>query len=292
MESKYLKYKDKYITLRKQSNIFNIINENTNYKDKYITLRKQIGGAQKTIVSDGITYQGAGVLIINQHTNSRGKRADHVIFFKQTKDNMLDLPGGRCEDFHTSLEETASIELYEESRKSIGITKKNISTYTFVTVDGRAAGLPGQFKCYIVRARDISSQVYKHNKIIFDALIDISNPRFGGSRFKRDAEERRLKSFLETSELCRVPVSTMEQLVGTTNNSCTDDEGNTVKVSYQSLRVYREALAKGILPRSINDILPSNGVLKNAGQSDRTQNDSLKYTDPFRRLIGTTINYN
>ena len=296
MDNKYLKYKSKYNTLRKNNfkNLMTIdkvlVSPHKEIVNNYST--HQIGGAQKTIVEDGITYQGAGLLIINRHTNSKRETADHVIYFKQTKDNILDLPGGRCEDDHTSLEQTASIELYEESRKSIGIKPEKIKTFNSVTVDGRGGGIPGKFKCYIVRVVDISSNIYNLNKSIFDSLTSMGNPRFRGDPTAQKRETDRLKSFLETSELCRVPVSAIQQLSDGPNNKCTDDEGNSVTVSYQSLRVYKEALAKGILPYSINDNLPSNGILQNAGQSDRSENKSLVYKEPGRILTGITINYN
>ena len=266
---------------------------------KYTSSRKlfsmmQIGGAQKTMTIDGIKYQGAGILIINRHTNTRGITEDHVIYFRQNDNplNLLDLPGGRCEDDHTSIEQTASVELYEESRKSISINSTILKSLPNVTVDGRSKGLDGKFRCYICRVQHISARIYDNNMNIFNHLVSINNPKFNHNTILQKSLIEKLKSYLETNKMCRIPVKNIEQLLGTTNNVCTDDEGNVVTLSRQSLRVYMEAKRTNKLPKCLpNGMMDTSILLIDLGKGSEIYNDSHLYLSPKGTLKGKTIKY-
>ena len=66
----------------------------------------------------GHKYQGADVLLLNRIHGTYT-----IITFAQRNQRGPDvsIAGGRCETKHRDLEDTASVELYEESRKSIFI---------------------------------------------------------------------------------------------------------------------------------------------------------------------------
>ena len=253
----------------------------------------QNGGAQIIITDGGIEYQGSGVLIINTHTNSKGITEDHVIFFRMNDMNgVYDLPGGRCENDHASIEQTASIELYEESRKTISIKPTILQTLPSVAIDGRATGLRGKFKCYICRVQHISTKIYNDNMSIFDKLISIDNTSFNGNVAMQQKLKDRLKSYLETNKLCRIPVKNIESLLGTTNTICMDDEGILVTLSRQSVRVYMEARRTNKIPKCLPNGLLEKNKLIDLGKGTEAPNDSHTYIPKIGpKLQGRTIYY-
>ena len=68
---------------------------------------------------DFVDFQGADVFIINYYQNEFC-----VLLFEDVRrPGNITLPGGRCDTGHTNLSDVASLELFEESLKSIKIEK-------------------------------------------------------------------------------------------------------------------------------------------------------------------------
>jgi len=148
-------------------------------------------------------YNSAGVLIINKYSNK-----DCVVLFKSSMyvpsgtnkgKYYCDIPGGGIDEKDFSLEQTASRELYEESKKvfSISISKLNTAreTNSFVELPGRRLSgkrKPGLFGCYVIRLPHVSAKVYNINKELL-------------KKIKHDSV------FYETNELIRIPISNIRE---------------------------------------------------------------------------------
>jgi hypothetical protein len=180
----------------------NYENKYLKYKNKYLLLKKQIGGRQ--ILING--FQGADILMINKHNG-----IDSLVLFEQknARGPYAQLAGGRCEDTHTSLEDTICAELYEESKKTIRISKRLFEAMTatgkYVDYVGDSkAGIPGLRRCYTCKVPKISSKIFNGNKIILDKLINPRNPRYSKDLVKR------LNKYLETFNMIRIPLANIE----------------------------------------------------------------------------------
>lgn len=247
-------------------------------------------GKDITILENNIIYKGAGVLIIMKNDNNE----DCVILFreyrehKKISDCFLDLPGGRCDSIHKNLEETAAAELYEESRKTIYISPEILKKLAFITIQGRKDGLQGYFKCFICRIDMISEIIYNYNRLIFDYIVDLKNPAINGNLQKQKDMKYNLKSYLETMELCKIPVRNIEKICNTNNRKCFDDKNNLVIISGQSLRVYYQATIKKILIRKDNKII-NNKLLIKLDTGMIQPNKNLYYKDEKIQLEGKTI---
>ena len=172
------------------------------YRNKYLQLKKQIGGKQ--ILING--FQGADILMINKHNG-----IDSLVLFEQrnSRGYYVQLAGGRCEDTHTSLEDTICAELYEESKKTIHISKRIFEAMTatgkYVDYVGDSkAGIQGNRRCYTCKVPKISSKIFNENKIILNKLVDPKNPHYSKDLVKR------LNKYLETFNMIRIPLANIE----------------------------------------------------------------------------------
>lgn len=179
--------------------------------------RKQRGGAQTRLTVGGVEFQGADVFMINNY-----KGVDSVVLF-QSRNRVgpyLQLAGGRCEDTHGSLEQTISEELYEESRKSIRISKDVFTEMTragsYVDYMGDKMGLSGMRRCFVCTVPYISTTIYNDNKQIFDLLISTRNPAAVGKPPGYFATSQ--KKYLETDAMVRIPFKDLTDSVRAGND--------------------------------------------------------------------------
>jgi hypothetical protein len=180
----------------------------------------------------GHKYQGADILLIHRYNGQ-----DTIITFAQRNHRgpYVNIAGGRCETKHRDLEDTASVELYEESRKSIFIASDILRDMTkhgsFVDYPGDSHhGLPGRRRCFVARVPHASTTLYSQNKRILDSL----------------PVNHRLEPFRETDAMIRIPVADIEATVKA------GDDGhariiNGVNVSRFTVLAFIRAKAAGLL---------------------------------------------
>ena len=142
-----------------------------------VKLKESVEYNEKIIVNDEKKYNSAGVLIINKYANK-----DCVVFFKSSRPVpsgvnkghfYCDIPGGGIDINDNSLEETASRELFEESKKLLSISKNNLA---YMKESGSFLELPGRrlsgkrkiglFACYICKLAYVNNKIYNMNKEI------------------------------------------------------------------------------------------------------------------------------
>jgi len=130
---------------------------------------------EKILTIDDKKYNSAGVLIINKYLNK-----DCIVFFKSSKPIpsgvnkgkfYCDIPGGGIDIKDESLEETASRELYEESKKLLSISKNNLEMMkqnkSFFELPGRRLSgkrKVGLFGCFVCKLLYVNAKIYNTNK--------------------------------------------------------------------------------------------------------------------------------
>jgi hypothetical protein len=187
---------------------------------------------QQQIHVGGHKYQGADILLFH-----RSNGQDTIITFAQRnhRGSYVNIAGGRCETKHRDLEDTASVELYEESRKSIFIASDVIRDMTthgsFVDYPGDTNhGFPGRRRCFVARIPHASTTLYNQNKRIMDSL----------------GPSKSLIHFRETDAMVRIPVADIEATLET------GDSGhariiNGVNISRFTITAFIRAKAAGLL---------------------------------------------
>ena len=253
----------------------NYLHKYEKYKNKYLD---QIGGRQALINIGGVDFQGADVLIINNY-----KGNDTIVLFTQRNAMGIyaQLPGGRCEDTHNGLEETASLELYEESKKSIKISIDIFKNMTrdrkYVDYDGGSRGLFGKRRCFICRVPKISRTIFNNNAKILRKLINPRNPRFNISL------PGKLRKYMETYDMVRIPINNIISKIipgdDGRGREITDIDGNNIFVAKFAMTAFIKAYNKSLITNPYN--------LIHMGEND---NDNV-YTDPLRRLQGRIDEY-
>lgn len=186
------------------------------------------GGRQKSITLNGVDYQGADMFIINPYF---GK--DCVVLFQQIDMNgkpYLQLPGGRCDEKHQSLEDTICDELYEESKKSIRVSKGVFEGMTkagsFVEYDGGMGGIPGRRRCFVAKVPKISETKFNKNRTIFEKKLENA---------KKQREQDELHAFMETKKMVRIPLAQLGEIIAAGNRHY-----NGIRIGTFVLNAYRE----------------------------------------------------
>jgi len=158
---------------------------------------------EKILELDDKKYNSAGVLIITKYSGQ-----ECIILFKSSMfvpsginkgKYYCDVPGGGIDLSDKSLEETASRELFEESKKLLSISHKNLKiakdNNSFFELPGRRLSgkrKAGLFGCFVCRLGHISSKIYDKNKEIL-------------KKIKMD------RVYYETSELIRIPINNIRE---------------------------------------------------------------------------------
>jgi hypothetical protein len=186
----------------------------------------------RQIQVDGHKYQGADVMLLQRYHGQ-----DTILVFSQRNQRgpYVNIPGGRCETTHSDLEDTASAELYEESRKSVFIASDVLRDIrakgSFIDYPGDSHhGLPGRRRCFVARVPHASTTLYKQNKRILDSL----------------PVSRHLEPFRETDAMIRIPVADIEA----TLKAGDDGHGRIIHDLYVSrftVTAYIRSKAAGLL---------------------------------------------
>ena len=158
---------------------------------------------EKIIELDDKKYNSAGVLIIHRFSSK-----DCVVLFKSSMyvpsgvnkgKYYCDIPGGGIDLLDNTIEDTASRELFEESKKLISISSKNLKLAkdieSFIELPGRRLSgkrKAGLFACFVCKLSNVSSKIYNKNKDIL-------------KKIKMDPV------FYETIELIRIPISHIKE---------------------------------------------------------------------------------
>ena len=158
---------------------------------------------EKLLIIEERKYNSAGVLIINKYMNK-----DCVVLFKSAlpipsgvNKGMFycDIPGGGIDVKDDSLEETASRELYEESKKLLSISKTKLAEVrkndSFFDLPGRRLSgkrKAGLFACFVCRLSNVSTKYYNLNRELL-------------KKVKID------KVFYETIEVVKIPINNIKE---------------------------------------------------------------------------------
>ena len=219
----------------------------------------QQGGRPRLLTVQGRSYQGVEVLMLHRHHG-----VDTVVLFKtSSRDPSVGFAGGRVDTADGSLEHTIERELFEESKKSIfisrGLFREMTRQMSYVDYEGdNHMGLRGLRRCYVCRVPTLSQTTYDTNKNIMELIADTMTPR---------AAMAALGPYFETSELVHVPVTSM-------------DSGRA-RVQVSAQRAYAIARRYGLIQRPF--------VLTRAHHS-QVQNNNI-YRGALRILRGTTDRY-
>jgi hypothetical protein len=170
---------------------------------------------------------------------------------RNQRGSYVNIAGGRCETKHRDLEDTASIELYEESRKSLFIASDVLRDMTargsFVDYPGDPHhGLSGRRRCFVCSVSHASTTLYNQNKQILDSLISPANP--AAARHPAGYYARKLTAYTETDAMIRIPVADIEATLIPGD----DGRGRTIGGVYVARFVisgYLRAKAAGLLIR-------------------------------------------
>lgn len=160
------------------------------------------GGVQQAINLNGVNYQGADMFIINTYPGL----GECIVLFQQRNElgPYLQLPGGRCDSTHHSLEDTIYWELYEESKKSIRVSKRVFENMTavgsYVEYPGDQKGIPGQRRCFVAKVPFISTKIFDQNSVILDNM------------YKRSIQKN-LRKYMKTEKMVRMPLAQLGEII-------------------------------------------------------------------------------
>lgn len=217
------------------------------YRIKYIQYgshRKQLfqstitslEGGVRYINTDGNTYTGAGVILVEQYNNKAGKNELAVILFRNNgKANVYEDLGGNIEEEYTRhkfpLTETAKNEAFEESACLISFANtQHIDQYnTFIKCN--------EYRCYFVGIlpNTFFRQDYLDNVKKLNMFHDIPN------------------QFKETDDVQRFYIADLirNDIMNKSNNmKCVDAHGKERMLSSRAIVCIREGLRKDI-PNSV-----------------------------------------
>ena len=153
---------------------------------------------QKALIINGIPYQGADIFILT-------KRNDTIciILFvpidPKTNEprDIVNMPGGRCETKHKTLEAVASQELFEESACTIKISEQEFTDTLYYNLAGSGEGASGMRRTYLVYIPDTANieTNYKNNleKIRSNSKIH--------------------HSYSETNEMVFIPLQNLQTII-------------------------------------------------------------------------------
>jgi len=158
---------------------------------------------EKILEENEKKYNSAGVLMATKYSGQ-----ECIILFKSSLyvpsginkgKYYCDIPGGGIDILDSSIEETASRELFEESKKLVLISHKNLKQAkeekSFLELPGRRLSgkrKPGLFACFVCRLPHISSKIYNKNKDILKKI-------------------KMNHVYYETSELIRIPINNIKE---------------------------------------------------------------------------------
>ena len=170
---------------------------------KNVSIVGKLSSNEKILEENDKKYNSAGVLIISKYSGQ-----DCIILFKSSLyvpsginkgKYYCDIPGGGIDILDSSIEDTASRELFEESKKLLLISQKNLKlakdNNSFLELPGRRLSgkrKAGLFACFVCRLLNVKSKIYNKNKDILKKL-------------------KMSHVYYETSELIRIPINNIRE---------------------------------------------------------------------------------
>ncbi len=123
---------------------------------------------------NGLTYSGAGVLIIEDYYTKNGNIVPCILLARNHSSQLFMDFGGTYEDKHGSLKITAAIELQEESRNLFNISSEYLINYVDVPHKIHF------YRIYLIKINGVSSKYYNHNMRLIEKKykegIHVSHP--------------------------------------------------------------------------------------------------------------------
>lgn len=113
----------------------------------------------------GLTYTGAGVLIVEDYYTTKGTIEPCVLFVRNKASGLYMDFGGSYETKHGSLSMTAHSELREESRNLFNIGQTHMKQYVDIP-----AGKGTFYRIYLIKINGISKKYFNFNKKLMDTL--------------------------------------------------------------------------------------------------------------------------
>ena len=149
---------------------------------------------QTNYKENGLTYSGAGVMVIEEYYTKTGKIEPCILLVKNGASGLFTDFGGSYEKKHANLKVTAHNELREESRNLFNISEKYFKKYVDIPV-----GTGNQFyRVYIIKINGISRKYFNHNKNLIDKYHDAA--------LKRGTQEKHIpRSWRETIDIVHIP---------------------------------------------------------------------------------------
>lgn len=152
------------------------------------------GHKQQALTDNGIKYQAVDIFILTKRAN----KICIILFVpidsktKKPRD-IVNMPGGRCEITHPSLQAVASQELFEESACTIEISEQEFTNTLHYDLEGSGGGASGMRRTYLVY-------------IPYTAEIET----FYKENLEKITENRNIdKSYRETNEMVFIPLQTI-----------------------------------------------------------------------------------
>jgi hypothetical protein len=235
---------------------------------------------EKILEIDDKKYNSAGVLIINKYSNQ-----ECIVLFKSSLyvtsgvnkgKYYCDIPGGGIDIIDSSIEETASRELFEESKKLILISQKNLKLAkdndSFFELPGRRLSgkrKAGLFACFVCKLSHVSSKIYNKNKDILKKI-------------------KMNHVYYETSELIRIPINNIREYFK--DKKLSDIKKPCEIKDTNNIVQYITVLASKCLFLACIKLIGEETIFKNAIKFTEYKEISNDLIDGENK--GTTIKYN
>lgn len=138
-----------------------------------------------------LNYSGAGVIVIEDYYRKNGTVEPCIVLVKNKASGEYTDFGGSYEQKHNFLQETASIELREESRNLLNVSSR------FMTDKIDMPAFNNQFyRVYLLKINGISRKYFLHNCRLIDTLY------LKGTKVPR--------SWRETSDIAHIPIKNID----------------------------------------------------------------------------------
>lgn len=114
---------------------------------------------------NGLTYTGAGVLIVEDYYTKTGIIEPCVLLVRNKASGLYTDFGGSYETKHGMLQVTARTELREESRNLFNISQSHMDQHVDIP-----AGKDTFYRSYIVKINGVSRKYFDYNRKLMDEL--------------------------------------------------------------------------------------------------------------------------
>jgi hypothetical protein len=140
---------------------------------------------------NGLTYTGAGVLIVENYYTKKNTTVPCVLFVRIKSSGLYMDFGGSYETTHGTISNTAHSELREESRNLFNIDPKHMKTCVDIPTRNGT-----YYRSYLIKVDGICRKYFNFNR----KLIDMRHTK--GQKVPR--------SWRETDKIAHVPISSID----------------------------------------------------------------------------------